>query len=195
MKNHTMSSWRRIADKALARRQHLTERVKEEQNSLILAEKELIYVQEAQQLCQILSQKIQQSAHEQISRVVSQCLRAIFQEDPYNFRIIFERKRGKTEARLTFEREGNEVDPRNGIGGGCLDVSAFALRIACLSCTVPAPRKLIVLDEPFRFLKPPEFYGPRIVEMINTLSEELNMQIIMVQNVDSYKAGKIIQLV
>lgn len=146
---------------------------------------------EAQELAQQVAQHVQQQAHDQIAKVVSQCLSAIFDE-PYVFQIHFERKRGRTEARLTFERDGLEVDPLTASGGGVVDVASFALRLSCLILNKPSLRRFIVMDEPFRFLSVD--YRPRVAELLKTLSEEMDAQFLMITHDEVLKIGKVVEL-
>lgn len=145
----------------------------------------------AQKLVQEVSEKVQEQAHRQISSIVSSCLEAVF-EQPYTFKILFEKKRGKTEARLIFERDGHEIDPISSSGGGVIDVASFALRLACLLLSKPQRRRILVLDEPFRFLSAE--YRPAMSKLIETLSERFQFQVIMVTHFDEYKVGKVINL-
>jgi DNA repair exonuclease SbcCD ATPase subunit len=145
----------------------------------------------AQEFLQRVAQSVQETAHEQIAGIVSRCLAAVF-DDPYEFRILFERKRGKTEARLVFIREGHEVDPMTAAGGGVVDVAAFALKLACLLLTTPRPRKLLVLDEPFKHLSVEQ--TERVSEMLETLATDLGVQFIVVTHNKMLQAGKVIRL-
>ena len=145
----------------------------------------------AQEILQQLAQAVQQRAHQKIAEVVTSCLEAVF-EDPYSFHIEFERKRGKTEARLKFKRGGMTVDPLNSTGGGVVDVASFALRVACLILHRPRLSKVMVLDEPMKFVS--EQYRPRVREMLERLSRDLDMQIVMVSHIEDLATGKIIEL-
>ena len=102
--------------------------------------------EEASVIAQEVARTIQDRVHSKIATLVSRCLREVFDE-PYEFVIHFESKRGKTEARLVFQRDGMEVDPMSSGGGGVLDVAAFALRVIALVMTRPPLRRLLVLDE------------------------------------------------
>ena len=146
---------------------------------------------DCQELGQIVAQGIQQRAHSMIAKVVSQCLETIFDE-PYAFQIIFERKRGKTEARLVFERDGMEIDPMTASGGGVIDVASFALRLAAIVLTKPHSRKIIIMDEPFRFLS--EGYRDRVRQMLQDLTREYDFQFIMVTHIKELVCGKHIEL-
>lgn len=149
----------------------------------------LVCYDTAQKLAQQVAQQVQESAHAQVADVVSACLEAVF-EEPYTFRIVFEQKRGRTEARLVFERDGLEVDPLTASGGGVVDVASFALRVACLSMQRPRPRMLLILDEPFKFVS--RCYLPRVRALLERMTEEQNIQILMVTHIDELRTGKVV---
>lgn len=167
-------------------------RIAVEERDLIKYRALVLKSQEAQAILQTIAQTIQQKAHERISEVVSHCLRAVFGEEAYTFKINFERKRGRTEAQLRFVRGDLEVDPITASGGGQIDVAAFALRIACLILHRPRLSQVVVLDEPFKFVS--EDYQPNVRTMLEELSEKMGIQIIMVTHNSSYETGKIISL-
>lgn len=148
-------------------------------------------IQEAQQIIQVVASTIQNKAQERVASIVSRCLELVF-DNPYEFRIAFEEKRGKTEARLYFQRDELEVDPLTASGGGVVDVAAFALRLSCLMLSIPPKRKVLVLDEPFRFVS--REYRSRVRQMIETLSEEMGIQFVMVTHDPVLRIGKVIEL-
>jgi DNA repair exonuclease SbcCD ATPase subunit len=163
--------------------------VKTERSEYIEAHNYLTYAEQAQGILQTIAQQIQQRVHDQIAGVVTRCLEVVF-EEPYAFKIHFERKRGKTEARLVFERDGNEVDPMEGASGGVKDVASLALRLACLVLSQPRLRPLIVLDEPFKGLW--RAIRPRVRDMVETLAEEMDFQFIIVTQIEDLEAGKVV---
>jgi len=147
-------------------------------------------IEHAVSIIQNISQTIQQQIHSRIDSVVTHCLKSVFNE-PYDFHIIFEKKRNKTEARLVFRRDGEEFEPLSSTGGGCVDVAAFALRLSCLMLK-PETRPVIILDEPFK--SPSPHYRSLIKRLIETLAEDLNVQFIYVTNILELKTGKVIDL-
>jgi len=164
----------------------------QERTALISRKKRLDSSLQAQEILQRLAKNVQQQAHKQIASVVTKCLRAIF-PDPYTFKIIFERKRGKTEANLVLYRDGLLLeDPLNETSGGVVDVAAFALRLACLIFAKPAKRRLLCLDEPFKMVDADN--AARIGDLLMSLSEELKLQIILVTHNENLQIGKVIQL-
>jgi len=146
---------------------------------------------EAQKVIQDTSKELQTYVHSSISGLVSECLSTVF-EKPYKFQIEFVEKRGKTEAELFIEHDGNKVDPMTASGGGIVDIASFALRLACIVLSRPPLRRLLVLDEPFKFVS--KKYRQNIVELLNRLSEELDVQIIMVTHIPEIEIGDIIEI-
>jgi len=174
------------------RRKALKLSLKRERDSLEQTKIKLEHARKAQEVLQSLAQSVQQKAHERIARVVTTCLQTVFPDDPYEFQIRFERKRGRTEARLIFVRDGLEVSPLSASGGGVVDVAAFALRVACLSLHRPRLSRLLVLDEPFRFVSAQHHDAIRI--MLKTLAKEMGIQIVMVTHNANLVTGKVIEV-
>ena len=187
-----LSSLRRTLDRYRTDRRTALARVKGEKTAVAVAREKAEATLEAQRLVQAVAEQVQQQAHRQIASVVTRCLKSVFGEDAYEFRINFERKRGKTEARLLFTRDGLDVDPLEAAGGGVVDVAAFALRLACLCLSLPRKRKLLVLDEPFRFVS--REYRPHVRELLLTLAKEMQVQIIMVTHAEELVCGRVVEL-
>lgn len=165
--------------------------LKRESLALAKADDNVWCHEQAQKLTQITAQNVQQRVHNQIASVVSRCLSAVFDE-PYQFKIHFERKRGRTEARLVFVRDGEEIVPMQGSGGGVLDVAGFALRLACLMLSKPKARKLLILDEPFKFIS--SEYRERVSDLLNTLAIEMKIQFVMVTHIPELQTGKVVRI-
>jgi len=152
---------------------------------------QLVVREEAHVLVSEAAVLVQQTVHRQVSVLVTRCLAAVF-DDPYEFEIKFERKRNSTEAKIVFKRGESELHPLSASGGGAIDVATFALRLACLLLRNPNPRRLLILDEPFRFLSVQ--YRERIRQLIEALSDEFDCQFIMVTHIDELRIGKIVDL-
>jgi DNA repair exonuclease SbcCD ATPase subunit len=189
----SLQKYRRKIDAAKAKLNHAKERVKDERTALIKAEDMVTRVGEAQTIVQHVAQGVQQQAHDRIASVVSRCLKTVFAEEAYKFKIHFERKRGRTEARLAFVKGPHELDPRSGSGGGVIDVAAFALRLACLLLTKPSPRRILVMDEPFKNVHG-SIYRERVGLMLESLAEEMDFQFIMSTGIEDFHIGKVINL-
>lgn len=123
-----------------------------------------------------------------ISSIVTRCLEAVFPENRYTFTLVFEEKRNQTEARCILkDRDGNEFDPLTENGGGVVDIVTFGLRVACLMLTKPRPDKILILDEPFRFLSIQ--YREPVARFLEQLSRELGLQFIMVTHLSELSIG------
>lgn len=183
---------RRRADNALATARAERAQARQERKALAAARAHLAAAKEARRIAQEVAAAVQEAAHARVADVVSRSLAAVFDESAYEFKILFEAKRGRTEARLVFVRDGEEADPLSAAGGGAVDVAAFALRLSVLLLSRPPRRRLLVLDEPFRMLS--REYAPRARLLLEMLSRELGVQIIMVTHNADLAAGRVYRL-
>jgi len=138
-------------------------------------------LEEAQNILQQVAQKTQQELEYQISEIVSTALSAILPDDPYEFKIEFVLRRGKTEADLYFVKDGERYNPIDDNGGGAVDVASFALRVALWNLSRPKTRNTLVIDEPFKWLS--KKYLSAAGEFLKLISEKLNIQIIMITHI------------
>ena len=166
----------------------------QEESLLGQSQQTLTDTEEAQVITQQIAQAIQQQAHKRIAGVVSKCLETVFVgDDLYGFKIDFERKRGRTEAKLVLTKNGNEIDdPLDFDSGGVCEVAAFALRLSCLVLSKPRLRKVILFDEPFKSISVDYLDNVRI--LMNKLSEEFGVQFIVVTHIAQLETGKVIRL-
>lgn len=146
----------------------------------------------SQEIVQDLVESIQNKVHSQIAGIATSCLKSIFGEDSYSLEIRFEKKRGRTEARLVLCRGGEEFDTLSSCGGGVVDVVSFALRVSALILSRPAKRRFLCLDEPFKHLSPE--YSEKVREMLCSLSDRLDIQFLIVTHSQEISCGKIIDI-
>ena len=103
-------------------------------------------------LIQIVAQQTQEELQYQLSELPKLALQGVF-DDPYEFDVSFEIRRGKTEADFWFVRDGERINPKESSGLGAVDIAGMALRPALWSLRRPHNRACIWLDEPFKHLK------------------------------------------
>lgn len=117
---------------------------------------------------------------EYIENMVTTALQAVFEED-YQFVIDFDIKRNRPEAKISLKIRGEEVDPKDSVGGGVLDVASFALRVVLWSIQNPRSSNTIVLDESFKFL-----HGnlENASQLLKKLSKDLGLQFIIVTQLE-----------
>jgi len=187
------SSYRKQSNQLLLQHGNAVNRVAEEESALVKLRQDEKNVVEAQKILQGVAQGVQKIAHERIAGVVTRCLKAVFGPDAYEFKVDFVSKRGKTEAELRFVRDGHVLSPRDAAGGGTVDIAALALRLCRLVWTLPAKRRILFLDEPFRSINGAK-YRRCVPELLSTLAKEMDLQIIFTTNEREYMCGKIIRL-
>lgn len=175
-----------------SRFEHIDRSLLHEEAELKTSQQDLSHTEQAQEIIQHLAQRVQQKAHAQITDIVTSCLKLVFGDNAYQFKIEFERKRGRTEAALKFLRGEQEFEPLESTGGGMVDVAAFALRVSCLLLHRPRLRKLLVLDEPFSAVSAE--YQANVCSMLEGLASDLGLQIIMVTHNRSYETGTVYEL-
>jgi len=174
---------------------HLAEMSVENETALLSrTNKHLVNAESAQVIAQHVAQTVQQQAHTRISKIVSRCLETVFDgPENYGFKIRFDRKRGRTEAVLVLTEDGNEIeDIFDGQSGGIVDVASFALRLACILLAKPKLRKIVFLDEPFKFVS--EKYLDNVRLMLDGLAEDFGFQFVMVTHISALQTGKVIEL-
>lgn len=187
----SLSKIRSYVDQQKAEYKVLKRQAKSKREELEACGIALQNIARAQEIVQTIARTIQEEVHGQIAAIVTQCLEIVF-EEPYTFKILFEQKRNRTEARLVFERNGLEIDPMSAAGGGVVDVAAFALRLACLVLHKPKLNRVLILDEPFKYVS--QEYLPNVCEMLEKLSLEMRVQIIMVTHIGMLRTGKVINV-
>jgi DNA repair exonuclease SbcCD ATPase subunit len=171
-------------DSALSQTQSLTKRLqtaKESHRAWL----------EAQAVLQDASAAVQSLVHARIADVVTKCLQTVY-DDSLSFHVDFEQKRGKTEARLYFKKDGHEVDPLEAGGLGWMEVASFALRMAVLKLHSPPVAQVLILDESFRMLDAEA--KPRMAELLLELSREMKVQVILATHDKEFFSGKVVRL-
>jgi DNA repair exonuclease SbcCD ATPase subunit len=172
---------------------HAKETAEKERERLKQSKARSLDIKSAIDITQKVSQTLQQQAHTKITRVVTACLQSVFYDEDYGLKILFERKRSKTEAKLVLIKEGHIIeDPMEEDSGGVVDVAAFVLRLSCLMLSKPAVRRIIVLDEPFKFVSIE--YRDNVRMMLEKLSSDFDIQFIMVTHIEELVTGKEVQL-
>jgi DNA repair exonuclease SbcCD ATPase subunit len=96
---------------------------------------------------------------------------------------------------LKFSKEGEDCNPLDASGGGSVDVASFALRVAFMSMENPPSRKVLILDEPFRFVSPDLQH--KCSEMIREISQRMGLQVIMISHAENIidSADKVFEVV
>ena len=141
-------------------------------------------LEQAQAFLQKVAQDTQSQLKFQIEDIVNLALETCFPNE-YQFQLQFNIARGKTDAELVFlsQKTGRLIDPMNASGGGVVDLTAFALRIASYALEQGVDN-VIILDEPFRFVS--KDLVDRAGEILKVLSTKLGLQIIIVTHIPEF---------
>lgn len=183
---------RRQLDRSLAEHAAAGEAVRIEKDAVRKAGRRTKATQEAQAILQETAQAVQRTVHTRIATVVSRCLDSVFGEGFYEFKLDWEQKRGRTEAAIRLVRDGNELDPLDGAGGGVCDVVSFALQLAALLLARPKLRRFLACDEPFRHVDAGR--RPAVKEMLTTLAEEMGFQLMIITHSKEIVTGNVVEL-
>lgn len=151
------------------------------QNKLQVLNNRIKLLEQAQAFLQKIAQDTQSQLKFQIEDIVNLALETCFPNE-YVFQLQFTIARGKTDAELVFlfQKTNRPIDPMNASGGGVVDLTSFALRIASYALEQGIDN-VIILDEPFRFIS--RDLQVRAGEILKTLSEKLGLQILMVTHI------------
>ena len=134
-------------------------------------------VQRALLIAQDVAEKTQENLTDKLGGLVSECIKSIF-GDEFDFRIEFITKRSQSECKLILIENGVEYDDiLNSCGGGVADICSFGLRLACFLIDSRPKRRTILLDECVKNLR---FYTKEFYQLIDRLSEELDIQFIVI---------------
>ena len=157
------------------------------------ADTALFDAEDAREIIQTAAATVQNYTSDRIAAVVCTCLDHVFGEGAYRFNLRFDMARNRTEAVLELWEGDIRLNPTESTAGGVLDVASFGLRCAALMLgNRPPRRRLVVLDEPFKWVSV-EFRSG-IPDMLEYLAEELDIQFIAVTHMPEITCGTVHQL-
>jgi DNA repair exonuclease SbcCD ATPase subunit len=171
------SSYLSAYNKALGKREVLTEQKKEQTANKVRLEDRALAIEQAQVIIQKVAQRTQEQLRFHIEDIVNTAIDTVF-PGVYKFALEFEIKRNKTEGNLKFTKDGREMDILNSNGGGLCDTAALGLRIAAWS--LGNSNSVLVLDESLKFLS--RELQPRMGEVLKEIGDKLGLQIILVSH-------------
>ena len=130
-----------------------------------------------------------------IEETVTFAIKSVFGDEYDKFVIDYGIKREQQEVKFYVEQNGKLFEPKaDTLCGGIVDVIAFALRVVFWSLTFGSKYHSIILDEPFKNVS--KSYEDNVSAMVKSISQMLNIQIIMVTHKDNLitVADHVIQL-
>ena len=124
----TVIEYQRKLEQLKGARSVLERNVSELQSEIKDMQRDLRRHEQAREIVRNVGMKTQQQLQFHISDIVSLALDSVF-DDPYELKVEFIQRRNKTECDLTFQRDGEQMDPLSASGGGAVD-KRLLLRIA-----------------------------------------------------------------
>ena len=155
------------------------------------AKQSVIVAAEAAVILQTVASNVQRCWYTHLGRIVTKCLASVF-DDPYEFKLVFKQLANRTQIQFLFERNLEEYDPMSATGGGVLDIASFGLRIAALMLSVQGQRKLLILDEPFKYVSAE--YRPQVRTLLERLAEEFAIQMVVVTHMEELEMGEVVRM-
>lgn len=145
------------------------------------AQRELLHSLEAIEKAKVFLTEVamltQQEAEARVSSIASMALSSVF-GNPYEVKLRFVQRRGKSEAELLFTRDGLEFDPMSDTGGGAVETASFALRLSTM--LLMRKEQVLAQDEPFRFVS--KDHMEALCKMLRCVREDTGIQFILVSH-------------
>lgn len=174
-----LSKCRKILNTKLSTRDYITQELTDLKQQSKRLQKDNIARGKAYLFIEQVAVATQKELEFNLNDMVGAGLNAVFDQH-YEFNTHFEIKRSQPQCNMSFKKGKHLVDPLEFSGLGAADVAAFSLRGASLSMA-NRYRKVLLLDEPFQRLKGEE-ENKRVIELMNTLSQKMGIQIICVND-------------
>ena len=171
-----LTAIRRTLEQRKGARAQKQKDLKEAGRDLKRQQLQLQQTEKALEISKQVGLKTQQELEYHISNLVSAAISSVFPDNPYKFRVQFIERRGKTECDLRLERDGELIDALTSAGGGVVDITSLALRIAALSMKSGRIRPVLLLDEPFKHLSID--LQDQAEQMLHELASRIGVQII-----------------
>lgn len=135
---------------------------------------------DARDLLSAVRSVVQERTYGVLQSAVSSAVASVYGPE-YGCRLDVSEKRGRDEAAFSLSVSGREYELDGAVGGGVVDVAAFAARLALWAVGGDRRFPVFVLDEPFKWLGS-EFCG-RIVGTVRELVDAFGVQVLMVTHV------------
>jgi len=162
------------------RRDQKKEDLEKKNKALINTRRRQRYVEQARAILQEVAKATQAELEYHVTEPPNLALSAVFGEEAYKLAMEFNISAGRTEIPLYFERDGRLADPMGGAGYGQVDVASYALKISLRDIQNPAPRNVIIMDEPFK--NPDKKARPKIGAMMREISHKRGLQHIIISH-------------
>ena len=177
----TLESIRREVERRKGQRDAMEASLQQTKTAVERLSMQARFAEQAQQIIQNVAQITQEQLEYHVGELVTLAMSSVF-ENPYELKIEFVQRRGRTEADIWFVDGKNKISPFDCAEGGAVDVAAFALNVSLWSLRRPRFRNVLVLDEPLKFLKG-EDLPEKGAQMMHEIASNTGLQIIAVSHI------------
>lgn len=161
-------------------------------------------IEKAVYLLQTYAEEQQKTLTARIEGIVTKGLRAVFQNPTLEFKLRYSEtkgggisKRPEVSMAILHEQNGEVVEGnlKSSFGGGLSVVTALLLKVVVVLHLNPRVRPILILDEPLKDLSPAygegqtavaNGYRERMADFLRELTEQTDLQIIMVSHEPEY---------
>lgn len=127
----------------------------------------------------VLSEQQRAVLEQKVQALVDYGVQAVFGPS-YRFKVTSELRGKAVRTEFFLVEDGHELSLIDSTGGGVSDVVSFLLRIVMLCIVRPVQHRVLVLDEPFKWVSAAHFI--KFNALLRELTESLGIQIIMVSH-------------
>jgi DNA repair exonuclease SbcCD ATPase subunit len=166
-------------NEAVAQSELLDQQLTKKCDSYDAIEADIKYYEEARWVITEVTKQTQLNFKEQVESLVTIAIQSVF-DRPFEFKLEFNEKPTRLEIQPVIKEGDNEYIPKHEMGGGMIDLISFAFRVVLWALSDPQPRNTIILDEPLKMVG--SALIDRAGQMIKKLSDELNLQIILISH-------------
>ena len=138
-------------------------------------EKEIETLKRLRNLSNEVATRVQHGVAQTVSSLATDALKIL--DKPYDLKLNFVVKRGKTEAQLRLFQDGAERHFLYGTGGGVADIASAALRLTFFEAYGDR-RRILFFDEPFKHVS--RQYQSNLANFFKKYSEEFDVQLFIV---------------
>lgn len=184
-------------------RDSYAKRATELEAELETLEASTLSIEKAVYLLQTYAEEQQKTLTTRIEGIVTKGLRAVFQNPTLEFKLRYSEAKGggmtkRPEVSMAILHEHNgeivEGNLKSSFGGGLSVVAALLLKVVVVLHLNPRVRPILILDEPLKDLSPAydgqdavvNGYRERMADFLRELTEETDLQIIMVTHEPEY---------
>jgi len=176
MGNINIEEIKNIYSRLFAERIEITKNEKKLRRQIREIKKEIIDYNDTKALLNNSLEIIHSDFKEKTEGIITKAIRLMFNRD-LEFKLEYRENRGGIETKILILEDGQELSPKDDLGGSIIDIISFVFKIVLWHVSSPQTRNIFILDEPFKFAGRLVLFAGKILK---DLSKELNLQIIMI---------------